>query len=283
MKFIVDAKWLKENLLEANIRVVDCRFSLNDRFAGQKAYHSQHIPSAVYFDLEKDLSGIPSEHGGRHPLPPIKEIKEKLENAGIDHKAKVIVYDDGGGEYASRFWWILTYLGHQNVFILDGGFQAWKMAGYPIDNQLPSFEKTTFDAIPQSNMLATIEDVKANSKNKFAILIDSRAPNRYIGLEEPIDKIAGHIPGAINKFWNESLKNGFWKSVEEQKERFSEFHPSDSFIVYCGSGVTATPNIIALLEAGFSNVRLYAGSYSDWVSYDENPIETGDLNTKEKK
>ncbi|MGE8204263.1 sulfurtransferase [Heyndrickxia sp. NPDC080065] len=274
MKYIVEIDWLRENLYQDNIRIVDCRFSLSDPHLGVKEYKENHIPGAVYFDLEKDLSSSPEKHGGRHPLPKIDQIKEKLENAGIDDGVKVVAYDDGGGEYASRFWWILTYLGHKDVQILNGGIKAWNLKQYPVDNILPSFKNTCFTVSLQDNMVAKMIDIKNNIEEQKTILIDSRAHNRYIGLEEPIDKKAGHIPGAINKVWTEGFHKGYWKSAEEQKERFKDIKPSDSIIVYCGSGVTATPNIIALLEAGYTHIKLYPGSYSDWVSYDENPIET---------
>ncbi|GIN85727.1 thiosulfate sulfurtransferase [Heyndrickxia sporothermodurans] len=275
MKFIIDTAWLKDNLYKSNVRVVDCRFSLAEPTVGEKAYKQEHIPGAVYFDLEKDLSSIPSKHGGRHPLPKIKRMKEKLEKAGINNEVKVIAYDDGSGEYASRFWWILSYLGHKNVFVLNGGFQAWIQDKGQVDQEVPSFDTTSFEISINNAMLASIDDVKKNIQTKDSILIDSRASRRFLGLEEPIDKIAGRIPGAINKEWTEGFKNGYWKTLSEQKQRFSEFNCTDSFIVYCGSGVTATPNILALVEAGFTNVKLYAGSYSDWVSFDENPIEKG--------
>lgn len=276
MKYIVDVEWLKDNLNKSEIRIVDCRFSLRDPLAGELAYKKEHIPGAVYFDLEKDLSATPTVHGGRHPLPSIQSIKEKLELSGIDERVKIVVYDDGTGEYASRFWWLLNYLGNKNVYILNVGYKAWKQANYPTDNEIPHFEKPVFNVSCHPSMLATMSDVKESIEQGDAILIDSRAYNRYIGLEEPIDKKCGHIPTAINKVWTDGFKDGFWKSIEEQKKRFSEWNESDSFIVYCGSGVTATPNIIALLEAGFTNVRLYAGSFSDWISYEENPIETGE-------
>lgn len=275
MKFIIDTAWLKDNLYKSNVRIVDCRFSLAEPTAGKKAYKQEHIPGAVYFDLEKDLSSIPSKHGGRHPLPNINSMKKKLEQSGINNEVKVIAYDDGSGEYASRFWWILSYLGHENVFVLNGGFHAWKQDNGQVEHGVPSFETTSFEISINNAMLASIDDVKNNIQTKDSILIDSRDSKRYLGLEEPIDKIAGRIPGSINKEWTEGFKNGYWKTISEQKQRFSEFNCTDSLIVYCGSGVTATPNILALIEAGFTNVKLYAGSYSDWVSYDDNPIEKG--------
>lgn len=273
LSIIVPINWLKNHLLEDNVRIIDCRFTLGEPSAGEKAYKQNHIPGAVYFDLEKDLSGKPKEHGGRHPLPSLSELKEKLETAGIDGNVHVVLYDNGEGQYASRFWWLLTYLGHQRVSIVNGGYRAWINAKYPIDNKVPNYKKANFPVSIQSSMLATIEDVKENMLSKHAILIDSRAYSRFAGIEEPIDKKPGHIPGAINKEWMEGLKDGYWKEKEQQIERFTEFNKSDSFIVYCGSGVTATPNIVALMEAGFSKIKLYVGSYSDWVSYDENPIE----------
>ncbi|MBS4173218.1 sulfurtransferase [Bacillus sp. FJAT-49736] len=276
MKFIKSQEWLMNHLNDTNVRIVDCRFELGKPDAGKEVYSKSHIPGAIYFDLEDDLSDIPTEHGGRHPLPDLHQLKVKLQKAGIDSASKVIAYDSGEGSYAARFWWLLTYMGHTNVFILDGGFSKWVEDGNEVSEVIPILEETIFTMNPQVDMLATFEEVKNIVQNSSAILIDSRAKNRYLGIEEPIDKKPGHIPGALNIVWEEGFANGSWKSAEEQRERFSHLDPTKPIIVYCGSGVTATPNYIALIESGFTNVKLYAGSYSDWVSYQENPVELGE-------
>ncbi|CAM3981266.1 sulfurtransferase [Lederbergia lenta] len=273
MHYIKSTEWLNERLNNVNIRVIDCRFSLTDRSYGQRTFKKDHIPGAVFFDLEKDLSGPVQEHGGRHPLPDLSVFKHKLELAGINNRTIVVAYDDGEGSFASRFWWLLTYIGHDQVYVLDGGLKKWKDAGYPITSHTMKYEETVFSIFENKHMLATYLEVKQRSADKQAVLIDSRAKERYLGLTEPMDKRPGHIPGAINKVWTEGFKDGKWKSKQDQIARFTELDHSTEIIVYCGSGVTATPNILNLMSAGFENVKLYAGSYSDWVSYDENPVE----------
>ncbi|MFD1707202.1 sulfurtransferase [Siminovitchia sediminis] len=272
--FIKSKEWLKERLHDSNIRIVDCTYSLQDPSYGKTVYQKKHIPGAVYFDLAKDLSSEVQIHGGRHPLPHIETFREKLEESGIHEKNAVIAYDGGEGCFASRFWWLLTFLGHQQVFVLDGGMKEWEEAQYPLTDMVPFYRKSTFHIRPQPSMLADIIEVKAEMNSDHTVLIDSRAKERYLGCKEPIDVKPGHIPGAVNFEWTESFHEGKWKNKDEQKRRFSRLNPNNSIIVYCGSGVTATVNVLSLLESGFQHVKLYAGSYSDWVSYPENKVET---------
>jgi thiosulfate/3-mercaptopyruvate sulfurtransferase len=232
-------------------------------------------------DLEKDLSGTPGEHGGRHPLPDLGAFTLKLGEIGIDDTAVVVAYDDQGGAMASRFWWMLHFLGHPKVYILDVGFSQWKAAGYPIASMNAAIvsrpRERSFKPQIRSHLLVSMDEVRKKMGSNDTILIDSREERRYLGLEEPIDPVAGHIPGAINVFWKESLnEEGQWKSGAEQKQRFTQIPTDKELIVYCGSGVTACPNVVALKEAGFNDVKLYAGSWSDWISYSENPIATGE-------
>lgn len=275
MKYIKDKEWLLNCLNESHVRIVDCRFSLTEPEKGKSEYLQSHLPGAVFFDLETDLSSPVQFHGGRHPLPILKEFIAKLENAGIDKDKLVVAYDYGEGAYAARFWWMLQYLGHENVYVLDGGFKGWVEGEYPVTKEIPSFEKTKFHFRIQPELLATTEEVKEVVEKQLSskILIDSREEKRYLGLEEPIDKKAGRIPGAINKPWMEGLSRNRYKSVVEQKQRFVNVDPNKEIIVYCGSGVTAAPNYLALREAGFEKVKLYVGSFSDWISYEENKIE----------
>lgn len=273
MKYVVDREWLLKNLQDT--RIVDCRFMLGQPDYGIGEYQNGHIPGAVFFDLEKDLSGPAGTRGGRHPLPDMDELITKLEEKGIDEKITVVAYDQGDGQYAARFWWLLRYLGHEKVFVLDGGFRAWAAANSPITADVPAYGKTKFTESLKRDWLATIEEVKefVRIRPEQIVLIDSREPKRYLGIEEPIDKKAGHIPGAINKPWMEGFKDGRYKQPAEQNERFAGLSKDREFIVYCGSGITAVPNFIALKEAGYEKVRLYAGSFSDWISDDKNEIE----------
>ncbi len=278
MKNIVSMKWLLARLYESDLVIVDCRFQLGSPDAGRQAYEESCIPGAVYFDLEKDLSAPVGEHGGRHPLPDIGELAAKLGKASIDETVRVVAYDDQGGMNASRFWWLLRYMGHEKVYVMDQGFTAWKQAGYPVTSAAPPIRvPKKFAPRLQESMLADVEDVRQAVREGSDVLIDSREAPRYRGEVEPMDKKAGHIPTAKNRFWKEGQgTDGQWKNADEQRTRFADLQEDDRVIVYCGSGVTACPNVLALEEAGFKNVRLYAGSWSDWISYADNPIATGE-------
>lgn len=275
MSYIVNNEWLKQHLQDANLCIADCRFSLSDPAKGKAAYLESHISGAVYFDLEHDLSASVTVHGGRHPLPDFADLVDKLEQVGISNEKVVVAYDDGEGAFAARFWWLLSYLGHENVYVLDGGFSGWQQEKLPVTSDIPHPESATFTVNKREDWLVGMDEVKECVKtgNSDKYLIDSREEKRYLGIEEHIDKKAGHIPGAINKPWFEGLESGFYKSAQQQKQRFAEIDPTKEVIVYCGSGVTALPNFLALKEAGYEKVKLYAGSFSDWISYEDNVIE----------
>ena len=277
MNFTVNKEWLVKQLENPEVKIVDCRFELGKPEEGEQQYETSHIPGAFYFDLEKQLSSPVAKHGGRHPLPDIEQFRSEIENAGIDHTKKVVAYDSGEGQFASRFWWLLTYIGHENVYVLNEGFKGWIEAGYPTSKDVPKAKAATFEVNLQKEMLASYEDVREIVRNKrnSPVLVDSRDEARYLGEVEPIDRVPGHIPGAINKFWAEGMEKGSFKAQAEQQKRFAELDKEEPIIVYCGSGVTATPNYMALKMAGYQNVKLYAGSYSDWVSYEENPVAKG--------
>ncbi|MUT65961.1 sulfurtransferase [Paenibacillus sp. NEAU-GSW1] len=273
MNNIVSLEWLREKMGEPNLVIADCRFRLDDTEAGRRAYEESHIPGAVYLDLEKDLSGEVEEHGGRHPLPDIFAATVTFGQAGISNNSIVVAYDDQGGAMASRLWWLLKYLGHEQVYVLDKGFTAWAKQGLPVTAEQAEPLTAAFIATVQHNMLVEMDEVRELLGSEGTTLIDSREAPRYRGEVEPIDRVAGHIPGAINRFWRDGLmESGAWKDVDAQAERFNDLDKNGDLIVYCGSGVTATPNVIALEEAGFTRVRLYAGSWSDWISYEGNPI-----------
>lgn len=276
MKSIVTAEWLHDHLEDENIRVIDCRFQLGTPHYGFEAYLADHIKGACYFDLEKDLSGPIEEHGGRHPLPNLDNLSNKLSAAGIDKNVHVVAYDDQKGMFATRLWWMLKYLGHEKVSILDDAYSNWKSQLFPTSNDIPSYKHRDFKPDIQKNMMVVMEDVREFISNKDGVLIDSRENNRYLGINEPIDPKAGHIPTAKNFFWMDNIKEtGGWKSQNDLEERFKEIAKDDLIIVYCGSGVSACPNVFALNALGYENVKLYAGSWSDWITYDDNPIETG--------
>lgn len=277
MKNIVSVNWLKENLNKQNLVVVDCRFDLMDKEYGKRSYEKEHIKGAVRVDLEKDLSSEVREHGGRHPLPKIEKLKETFENIGISNESIVVAYDEGDLAGPARLWWILKYLGHKEVYVLNGGIEAFKSVGGEVTSDVEPIEKSEFKVNVNKDMIVDMEYVKDRINNERVAIVDSRENKRYIGEFEPVDKRAGHIPGALNYFWMDILdkaEDGFTiKSQDKLKELFSKLNDYDEVIVYCGSGVTACPNSLALTEAGV-NHKLYAGSYSDWISYEENTVDT---------
>ncbi|MDT8861279.1 sulfurtransferase [Alkalihalobacillus sp. MEB130] len=277
MNRIVTAEWLHSELEKQSAAyvIVDTRFQLGNPDVGRVSYLEGHLPGAIYVDLEKDLSSAVSKHGGRHPLPNIDTLIAKFEKWGIGNESKLIVYDDQGGMFASRFWWLCHYLGHDDVAILDGGYSSWLEKGYDVITEIPVPSQKTFSLqVNDNEVLADAAYVKERLHNTETVLLDSRELARYLGKEEPIDPIAGHIPGAVHYFWKDVLDDkGNWKRKEELKKHFANIPQTKEVIVYCGSGVSACPNILALKEAGFSNVKLYSGSWSDWITYEDYPIE----------
>ncbi|MGK7899942.1 MAG: sulfurtransferase [Hormoscilla sp.] len=266
---IFGAAWLKDHLEDPQVVIVDCRFSLADPSEGQKLYEIGHIPGAYYLDLNKDLSGPVSSHRGRHPLPNPNELASKLEAIGVSKdETLVVAYDDSRFAFAARLWWLLRYLGHDRVAVLDGGLTGWLGAGYPVTDRVSPPRTGTFVPQVRSQWVVDIEAVKARKDNPSVMLVDSRDPDRYQGLREPIDPIAGHIPGAVNFPWKEVTDaDGFVLPLTEQSRRWESISSDSEVIVYCGSGVTACVNLLSLELAGQSGGKLYAGSWSDWCSY----------------
>lgn len=272
------APWLLQNL--PNVRVLDCRYALSDPLLGRIAYLEGHIPGAIYADLETDLSGPvqPGGQGGRHPLPEPQVLADWMGTAGIGNDSVVVCYDDpqgGQGFAAARAWWLLRWLGHSQVYVLDGGWPAWLRAGGAVSTEETQLTPATFTPNVQTQMLATAADVAARDAGTW--LVDSRAPQRYSGETEPLDRKAGHIPGAVNRFYEGGLHpDGTFRPAAEQATRLG-LGDSPS-VMYCGSGVSATPNLLARELAGVPlgpDNRLYAGSWSDWISDDARPVETG--------
>jgi len=274
---IVDTKWVSARLAEGNLVLLDVRFSPKEADYGKAAYEKDHLPGAVFVDFKAALTDPAREHGGRSPLPSPERLAKRFSELGIDHSTTVIVYEDVNGPAASRLWWLLKYAGHDNVRILDGGYEAWKKAGLPLTSEVPVIRPTVFIPTVQEGRIVDIDQVRASLGKDGVKLVDARDDKQYRGEESPFDSVAGHIPGAANYFWKDGLQaDGTWQSTDVQRERFAALPPSDEIIVYCGSGISATPNVLALEEAGFTNVKLYPGSWSDWISYSENPIATGE-------
>ncbi|ASJ53200.1 sulfurtransferase [Brevibacillus formosus] len=274
MQALVTSQWLKDHLNDENLVIVDCRFALSASEAGAEEYENDHIPGALYFHLNRDLSGSKSEHGGRHPLPDTDLLAAHFSNAGIDANTTVIAYDDQEMAMAGRLWWLLRYLGHDRVAVLDGGYAAWKKAGYEVTAEVPTVQARQFVPHVRHDMLIDMEGVKKRSEH--TVLLDSRAPERYRGENEPIDAKAGHIPGAHNFFYKNNLAaDQTMLPADELQKRLSPYADKE-LIVYCGSGVTACSNLLAFHAAGRTDVKLYVGSWSDWSSYPDNPVATGE-------
>lgn len=266
---IVSSEWLAANTENPQVVIIDCRFSLADSESGQKQYQESHIPGAFYLDLNRDLASAVGKHGGRHPLPNMGELADKLSAIGINSSETLVVaYDDSRLAFAARLWWLLRYMGHSKVALLDGGFSAWKAAGYSVTNTLPQPREGKFVVQLQQDLAVDIETVKERKDLPGEVLIDSRESERYAGLREPIDPIAGHIPGAVNYPWQEVTdETGKVRSTSAQKQRWAELEKAAEIIVYCGSGVTACVNLLSLEIAGIPDAKLYVGSWSDWCSY----------------
>jgi len=268
-----------QKALANKLVIIDTRFALHDKTWGLTSYKKSHIPGARFLDLEKDLSSPVAEHGGRHPLPDIDQLTKTFANLGIHkNETEVVIYDDNQLGFACRCWWLLRYLGHEEVSILNGGFSAWVNRGNkPVsDDEYIAIQPVmgSFTATPNVQMTVNLTMVQKISENQSKVLIDSREPLRYLGKKEPIDPVAGHIPSAINKSWQEiTTMDGFIRPINELRNHWSKLK-SNAPIVYCGSGVTACVNLFSLHLIGKDKAKLYPGSWSDWCSYQENPIAT---------
>lgn len=265
---VVAVHELASRLGQPGLVVIDCRFSLGDPGLGERQYQQGHIPGAYYLHLNRDLSGPVQTHGGRHPLPDPITLGETLRNCGINADTWVVAYDDSRSCFAARLWWLMRWFGHEKVAVLDGGYQAYCQAQLPISQEVPRPQPGAFQARPGLDGVVDYQFVKDYQPNPERVLIDSREPARYRGEIEPIDPIAGHIPGAVNYPWTDITDaQGFVKSPAELRAYWQTLeHPTD-IVVYCGSGVTACVNLLGLEMAGRTGAKLYAGSWSDWCSY----------------
>jgi thiosulfate/3-mercaptopyruvate sulfurtransferase len=270
---LIDRDVLKQRIGDPGWVIVDCRFDLADPNRGEREYLEGHIPGAVYAHLDRDLSGPPVICGGRHPLPAPDALNQLFSRLGIDGGKQVVAYDNAGGSLAAaRLWWLLRYMGHEAVVVLDGGWGAWREG---VKSGEETNSPAAFRGQPNDSWI-----VKADAVSKVQLLIDSRDPARYRGEVEPIDPKAGHIPCAVNHFWKLNLgADGRFLSPAQLRENFRgvfrNMKPDDA-VFYCGSGVTACHNLLAVAHAGFSMPRLYAGSWSEWCSDPSRPVATGE-------
>jgi thiosulfate/3-mercaptopyruvate sulfurtransferase len=275
MSNLIRPEELRRRLGDPGLRVVDVRFDLGDTEAGERAFAEGHIPGAVYAHLDRDLSGPIGTHGGRHPLPEAGALARRLGELGIGNSTEVVAYDADSGMFASRLWWLLRYLGHDHVRVLDGGLAAWRKGGHELTGEVTRPAPARFVPAPSPEMAVDREHVLRNLDNPDVLLVDARAAERYRGEVEPIDPRAGHIPSAVNLPFGGNLEQGRFRSPDSLRSRFELLEGPDEVVVYCGSGVSAAHDVLAMEEAGYSGVRLYHGSWSDWCSYPDAPVETG--------
>jgi thiosulfate/3-mercaptopyruvate sulfurtransferase len=263
---LVDSDWLRAHLDDAGVRVIDFRWYLIER-DGREEYLRAHIPGAVFVDLE----AVTGRDGwGRHPLPTTNLFEAAMRRAGVSDGTRVVVYDDSGGSIAARLWFLLRWFGHDAQAVLDGGLQAW---GQPLDRVIPVVPQGSFTAREPDR--SRVLDYDAVRELQGVPLIDGRAGERYRGETEPVDPKAGHIPGAVNRPWNQNLEpDGRFKTPAELRQGFVDIGAERGAVLYCGSGVNACHNLLAMELAGLPNGRVYAGSWSDWASRDA-PVATG--------
>jgi len=277
---LVSTEELFKHLDDPDWVVFDCRFTLTDPEAGRAAYNQVHIPGARYAHLDADLAAPVGSATGRHPLPDPQLLIDKLGSWGVDRAKQVVVYDDAFGAMAVRMWWLLKWLGHDNVALLDGVLPKWIREKRPLTSELPTITRTTFIAQINDDMWVTAEDLQAALEKDEVVLLDARAEERYSGEVEPLDKVAGHVPGAINLPWEDNLDlGGNLLPPEEIRELYQEEigeKAASQVIHMCGSGVTACHNILAMEHAGLTGARLYAGSWSEWITDGSRPVATGE-------
>ena len=279
---LIAPQQLAERLGDPKLVILDCRFALEDPDYGQRSYAEGHIAGAHFADLERDLSG-PVTKGvtGRHPLPEPDRLIERLQQWGINNDSDIVLYDDGPGAFAARAWWLLAWLGKRSgVAILDGGLKAWHAAGLPLSLDPADKREGRFSGEPDPALLIDAEHLRKRLGDPALTLLDARAQPRFRGEVEPIDPVAGHIPGAQCAAFTDNLgADGRFLPAEQLKARFATLigaRKPDELVAYCGSGVTACHNLFALSLAGYPLAPLYAGSWSEWITDPQRQIATGD-------
>jgi thiosulfate/3-mercaptopyruvate sulfurtransferase len=273
VEVLKNSKFLIDIIDKKNTIIFDCRFDMNYVNYGMDSYNKAHIKNAFYMDLNKDLAGEVKEHGGRHPLPNLDEFKEKLESFNVDYDKDIFLYDDGELAMAGRLFILLKYLSFENVYVLEGGFNKFKEK-YPdfiTDEKTISDKKSNFDYKLNKDLIVDMEYVKSKINTKNTVIVDSRSEERYLGIQEPIDVKKGHINTAVNVFWGDLIFDGKLKSKEDLNNIYKDIKDKNEIIIHCGSGVTLSVNLMAMLSLNM-NPKIYLGSFSDWISYDDNEI-----------
>jgi thiosulfate/3-mercaptopyruvate sulfurtransferase len=263
---LVSSEWLRERLGDPGLRVVDCRYRLGEPGAGELLWRDAHIPGAAFMDLDRDLAGEPGERG-RHPLPDAEVFEAAARRAGIGHDTLVVAYDEMAEGGAARLWWLLRHVGHESVTVLDGGLRGWREEGGELRGGEERIEPDNFRAGPPTDEPASAAELAPGGADR-PVLLDARVPERYRGEVEPIDPVAGRIPGAVNMPFGELAPEGRFRAPEELRARFEAagVASGDEAVAYCGSGVTACVLVLAAEVAGIGATRLYPGSWSEWCA-----------------
>jgi len=278
-KTLIDPSTLAAKLADPDWIVIDCRFDLTDPAKGEELYREAHIPGAKYAHLDRHLSGTKTGKNGRHPLPEIDVFAEKMRRCGVTARSQVVIYDDMGGNWAMRLWWLLRWLGHDAVAVLDGQFPLWVKEGRPVTKEVPAPRKGAFVPRPHLGDEVDVHFVERFSESPEVKLVDERVAERFSGKQETIDPVAGHVRGEINRFWKDNLgADGRFKAASQLREEFDrllEGAQPEQVVHMCGSGVTACHNIFAMELAGLPGSKLYAGSWSEWCADPARRVATG--------
>ena len=274
---LVDAATLAAHLHDADLRIFDCRFALNDTAAGERAWAEAHLPGARYAHLDRDLSGPHAPGAGRHPWPSAAESGDWLGRNGVAPTTQVVAYDAGDGAFAARLWWLLRVAGHARVAVLDGGFAGWTAQGLPTDDGTADVVATAYPIRFDEARLLDADAVAARV-SAGGLLLDARGAERFRGDVEPIDRVAGHVPGALNRPYPSNLEDGRFKPATRLAEEFGTLlagRPASDVIAMCGSGVTACHHLLAMAHAGLPGASLFTGSWSCWIEDPARAIATG--------
>jgi thiosulfate/3-mercaptopyruvate sulfurtransferase len=278
-KTLIDPATLRQHLTDPDWVVVDTRFDLGEPAKGEAQYGEAHIPGAQYAHLDRDLSGEKTGANGRHPLPSAEQMRTRFGALGIGPDTQVVTYDADNGMYAARLWWMLRFMGHDAVAVLDGGFARWVREGHPVRAGIEQPTRARFEGAPREDWRLSVDAVAAGLGDASRMLVDARAESRFRGEGETLDRVAGHIPGAKNYFFQRNLaEDKTFKTAADIRGQWNSLLGKtrpDSVVMYCGSGVTACHNLLAMEHAGLSGARIFPGSWSEWSADPSRPVERG--------
>lgn len=279
MNTIIAPEVLRNHLGDPHWVVIDCRHSLQDFGAGRRAYEAGHIPGAFFADVERDLAGEKTGETGRHPLPLAEVFADFLRSLGVTDGTQIVAYDEGADMFAARLWILCRWIGHDDVVVLDGGISAWRALGFPIEARTPALASPLKGGLTirlRPELMIGVEEVLTNLNSPAMRVLDARAGDRFRGEVEPLDRVAGHIPGASNLWFKDNFeKNGRWKSSKELRDLYAGYGTPGQVVHQCGSGISSAVNMLGMELAGLSGSRLYAGSWSEWCSDPSRPVATG--------